>query len=203
MPCCGRAIAQAVSNRLPTAAARVRAQVRSYGICGGQSGTGTGFLWVLRFPLPILILPIASHSSSSGDGTVGQLVVDVPSGLKSHPTPRNLKKLRCCNAVGARIVLLIHGKGNAVSVRNWLTTTPWRRMGEWKYRSMYPWPRQWFEVSGQFHAPAALPPGKISPCTYWIGCWVGPRTSLDDVERRKILAPTVLKLRSHGRPTRN
>jgi hypothetical protein len=39
----GRAIAQAVSRRLPTAAARVRAQVRSCGICGGQSGTGAVF----------------------------------------------------------------------------------------------------------------------------------------------------------------
>jgi hypothetical protein len=34
----GRAIAQAASRRLPTAAARVRSQVRSCGICGGQSG---------------------------------------------------------------------------------------------------------------------------------------------------------------------
>jgi hypothetical protein len=40
----GRAIAQAVSRLLPTAAALVRAQVRSCGICGGQSGTEAGFL---------------------------------------------------------------------------------------------------------------------------------------------------------------
>jgi hypothetical protein len=46
----GHAIAQAVSRRLPTAAAPVRAQVRSCGICGGQNGTGVGFLRVLLFP---------------------------------------------------------------------------------------------------------------------------------------------------------
>jgi hypothetical protein len=55
----GRAIAQAVSRWLPTAAARVRSQVRSCGIWGGQSGTGAGFLRVLQFPLPILIPPTA------------------------------------------------------------------------------------------------------------------------------------------------
>jgi hypothetical protein len=60
----GRAVAQEVSRWLPTAAARVRAQVRTCGICGGQSGAGAGFLRVLRFPLPILILPTAPHSSS-------------------------------------------------------------------------------------------------------------------------------------------
>jgi hypothetical protein len=53
----GRAIAQVVSRWLPTAAARVRSQVRSCGIRGGQIGTGAGFLRVLRFPLPILIPP--------------------------------------------------------------------------------------------------------------------------------------------------
>jgi hypothetical protein len=39
----GRAIAQAVSRWLPTAAARVRARVWSCEICGGQSGAGAGF----------------------------------------------------------------------------------------------------------------------------------------------------------------
>jgi hypothetical protein len=55
----GRAIAQAVSRWLPSAAARVRSQVMSCGICGGKRGTGAVFLRVLRFPLPILIPPTA------------------------------------------------------------------------------------------------------------------------------------------------
>jgi hypothetical protein len=45
---------------LPTAAAHIR----SCGICGEQSGTGASFLWVLRFPLPLIPLS-APHSSSS------------------------------------------------------------------------------------------------------------------------------------------
>jgi hypothetical protein len=60
----GRAIAQAVSRRLSTAAARVRSQVRPRGICGGQSGAGAGYLRALRFPLPILIPLTTPHSSS-------------------------------------------------------------------------------------------------------------------------------------------
>jgi hypothetical protein len=39
----GRAMAQAVSRRPPTAEAQVRFRVSPYGICGGQSSTGTGF----------------------------------------------------------------------------------------------------------------------------------------------------------------
>jgi hypothetical protein len=49
----GRAIAQAVSRQLPTVVVQVRSQVKWCWVCGGQNGTGAGFLRVLRFPLPI------------------------------------------------------------------------------------------------------------------------------------------------------
>jgi hypothetical protein len=60
----GRATAQAVSRRLPTAEARVRSQIMLCGICG----IGAGFLRVPQFPLSILIPPTAPHSSSINRG---------------------------------------------------------------------------------------------------------------------------------------
>jgi hypothetical protein len=91
----GRAIAQAVSRRLPTATARVRAQVRAGGICGGHSGTGAGFLRVFRLVLPILIPPTAQHSSFIIRGWYNK----PDSGRRtkytqSHGTSRNTHKKR-------------------------------------------------------------------------------------------------------------
>jgi hypothetical protein len=86
---CG-AIAKAVSRRLPIAAARVRSPVRSCGMCGGQSGTGAGFLQVLRFPLPILIPPTTPHSSSVIRGCYNRPNIDRRTRwTQSHPTPRH------------------------------------------------------------------------------------------------------------------
>jgi hypothetical protein len=67
----GRAVTQAVCCQLPTSAVRVYAQVKTYGICGGQSGTGGGFLRVLGFLCQSFIPPIAAQSSSR-PGTIGQ-----------------------------------------------------------------------------------------------------------------------------------
>jgi hypothetical protein len=80
------------SRRLPTAATRVRAQVRSCGICSGLSGTGAGFIRVLRFLLPILIPPTAPYLSS-GAGTTGQAVADVPNGLSLTPPQEGSRNL--------------------------------------------------------------------------------------------------------------
>jgi hypothetical protein len=84
----GRAIAQAVGSRIPTAAARFDS--RSCGICGGQSSTGAGFLRLLRFRLSILIPPTTPHSSPIIWGWYNRL----NSGRRtkwtqSHRTPRN------------------------------------------------------------------------------------------------------------------
>jgi hypothetical protein len=92
----GRAIAQAVSRWLRTAAARVPARVRSCGIFGGPSSTGPGFLLVLRFPLPIFVPPIVRQSPSSIIwGWYNRREVDaVPSGLsQSHPNKNNNNSL--------------------------------------------------------------------------------------------------------------
>jgi hypothetical protein len=81
-------IYQVVTSRLPNAPARVR----SSGICGEQSGIVAGFLRVLLFLLQILILSTANiHHLSSGAGTIGQLVADVPSALSLTP-PQGEKK---------------------------------------------------------------------------------------------------------------
>jgi hypothetical protein len=79
----GRAIAQAVSRWLPTAVVRGSRPGRHVGFCGGQSGSGAGFLRVLRFPLPnsfhqllqkiIFIIIIIIINKSSGICTIGQM----------------------------------------------------------------------------------------------------------------------------------
>jgi hypothetical protein len=46
------------------------------------------------------------------------------------------------------------------------------------------------EVSGQLHAPAALPPVERATRSHWIGGWVGPRACLDAVDySREIFFP--------------
>jgi hypothetical protein len=47
------------------------------------------------------------------------------------------------------------GKGK-IPMLNYLRTTPWRRMGEWRLYLHHSWPWYQTEMSGQVHAPAAL-----------------------------------------------
>jgi hypothetical protein len=46
----------------------------------------------------------------------------------------------------------------------------------------------WMEVSGQFHTPKALAPGKV-PGTHWIGGWVDSSVGLDSVVKGKTPSP--------------
>jgi hypothetical protein len=93
----GHAIAQVVSCWLPTAVVRVRSQVRSCGICGGQSGSGAGFSKYFGFPCQFSFhrLPHTHHHHLlSGAGTIGQTVADVPGGLSLTP-PQEIKYKLC------------------------------------------------------------------------------------------------------------
>jgi hypothetical protein len=64
----GRAMAQVVSRRPLTAEARARVRVNPCGICGGQSGTGTGFSPSSSvFPFQYIIPPSLSKLISSGE----------------------------------------------------------------------------------------------------------------------------------------
>jgi hypothetical protein len=98
-----------VSRWLHTSVARVRAQVRSRGICGAQSGTGAGYFRVFQFPLTILIPPTVPQSSSCSirGGTIGQLVADVPSGLSLTPPQETTKKLTKASALERKLKELI------------------------------------------------------------------------------------------------
>jgi hypothetical protein len=58
-------------------------------------------------------------------------------------------------------------------------------------------------MSGQLHAPAALPPWERTPGIHSIGGWVGPRAGLDEVEKRNVLTLPRLELRPFCRPARS
>jgi hypothetical protein len=77
----------AFSHRLPIAAAQVRVRVKLCEICGGQSGTGVGFIRVLWFPLPIAFHQLLHnhHHLSSGARTIRQTVAAVSTGLRLTP----------------------------------------------------------------------------------------------------------------------
>jgi hypothetical protein len=83
-------MAQAVSRRLPTAEAQVRARV-TYGICGGQSGTETGISpSFLVLPCSIIVpLGLHTHISSSGGRRIGPLVAAVRRHSLTPPTKNN------------------------------------------------------------------------------------------------------------------
>jgi hypothetical protein len=81
------------------------------------------------------------------------------------------------------------GKSKVAPVINWFSTTPWRRMVEWMYRSTFSWPLTSALVGGEWSnsRPGRFTPGERTIGTHWIGGWMGPRARLDDMENRKFL----------------
>jgi hypothetical protein len=79
----GRAIAQAVSHRLPTVAARVRARAGNVGFVVDKVALGQVFSKYFGFPCQFAFHRLLHnhYHLSSGAGTVGQTVAAVPSGL--------------------------------------------------------------------------------------------------------------------------
>jgi hypothetical protein len=85
----GRAMVQAVSRRPPTADARVRSRVSPCGICGGQSGKGTGF------PPSTSVFPWQFHSI--GAPLLGKMKkkTDHLSLHLHHRVAQEVSRLRC------------------------------------------------------------------------------------------------------------
>jgi hypothetical protein len=70
-------------------------------------------------------------------------------------------------------------------------------MGEWMYRSTF------CLTSALAGGEWSSHPSRFNPGTHWIGGWVHPRASLDDMEKRKFLTLLVLELRPLGHPARS
>jgi hypothetical protein len=77
----GRAMAQAVSRWPLTAEARARSRVSPCGICGGQSGTGTGF-----FPstsvFPVNFIPPVLHDKEKRRKTIIFITISVKAAVR-------------------------------------------------------------------------------------------------------------------------
>jgi hypothetical protein len=67
---------------------------------------------------------------------------------------------------------------------NWLSTTSWRHVGEWRYSSTI------FDLGTRrecsISRPGRFTPWERAPGTHWVGGWAGPRTRPNAVEKRKI-----------------
>jgi hypothetical protein len=66
---------------------------------------------------------------------------------------------------------------------------PWRRIGEWRYSSTHSLTSALDGGEWSVSHTSRFTSREIAPGTYWIGGWVGPRTVLDAVVKRKIPNP--------------
>jgi hypothetical protein len=90
-------------------------------------------------------------------------------------------------------------KDKVVLVLPYLSTIPWRYTGSGNIRVAPPFLTSALDgVSGQLHAPVALPRWNRH-CTHLTGGWVDLRAGLDAMEKRK---PWTCRESNRGRPAR-
>jgi hypothetical protein len=76
-------------------------------------------------------------------------------------------------------------------------------MGEWMYRSTFFLTSALVGGEWSVSRPGCFTPAERALGTLWIGGWVGPRASLEDMENRKFLTLPGLELKLLGRLARN
>jgi hypothetical protein len=77
------------------------------------------------------------------------------------------------------------GKGKSCPCAE-LSTTPWRRIGEWRYSSTHSLTSKLDGGEWSALRPCRFTFKEGARFTHWIGDWVGPRAVLDAVVKRKI-----------------
>jgi hypothetical protein len=146
-------------------------------------GTRAGFLRVLWFPLPIFIPPISPQSPSPiiwgwyNRPVVAAVPKVAPHKLKQKAEIHLLWEYdKYCIIIMVKLFLC-------------LTNNTLCHEGIWGSGCIDP---HFLDLGTSWRWSASQPsrftPGERAPITHWIGGWVDPRASLDDVE--KILDPT-------------
>jgi hypothetical protein len=67
-----------------------------------------------------------------------------------------------------------------VHVLNYLSTTLWRHMVEWRYISTI------LDLNTRWRRVVSFTLGERAPCTHWIWGWVGLRTGLDTGQEKNV-----------------
>jgi hypothetical protein len=71
-----------------------------------------------------------------------------------------------------------------------LSTTLWRRIGEWRYSFTHSLTSTLYGGEWSASRPGRFTPRERAPGSHWIGGWVSPRAVMDAVVKRKIPSPS-------------
>jgi hypothetical protein len=103
------------------------------------------------------LISSTERKPAQGSSTIAEVAATLSLRLKrsfTYHSPPLVPWWKMCGAIPP----LSHDKVKLSLCSTNLSTTSRRCMGEWMYRSTFPWPRHSLEVSGQLHTPAALTP---------------------------------------------